>query len=55
VQEYEIRERLKRRKKNKQDPISRDSTESDPREPQDETECDQQKEFLLGTCSEPIE
>jgi hypothetical protein len=35
VQEYEIRERLKRRKKNKNEPVSRDSTESDSKELQD--------------------
>jgi len=45
VQEYEIRERLKRRKKNKYEPMSRDSTESDSKELRDETEVELTKPF----------
>lgn len=40
VQEYEIRERLKRRKKQKPEAFSRDSTETDPKELKDEQEND---------------
>lgn len=32
IQEYTIRERLSKRKKSKKDQLSRDSTESDPKE-----------------------